>query len=224
METLANDVVARTPGLQDWRLLLRSLHASFRTGSLAKGLAFGQRIGAAADAANHHPDLNIRYFRVLVELTTHEADGITERDVDLARHISALAAEMGLEPEPLATSDIEVAIDALDIPAVLPFWRVVTGFRDDAPGPGEPADALVDPYNQRPPIWFQQMDAPRPQRNRMHLDVHVPHDVALDRVHAALEAGGRLVSDAAAPSFWVLADAEGNEACVCTWQARGGTE
>jgi len=36
----------------------------------------------------------------------------------------------------------------------------------------------------------------------------------------ALAAGGRLVSDAAAPAFWVLADAEGNEACICTWQGR----
>lgn len=68
--------------------------------------------------------------------------------------------------------------------------------------------------------WFQQMDAPRPQRNRIHLDLDVPHDAARGRIDAALAAGGRLVSDAAAPAFWVLADAEGNEACICTWQGR----
>ncbi len=64
------------------------------------------------------------------------------------------------------------------------------------------------------------MDEPRPQRNRIHLDVIVPHDVAEERVAAALAAGGRLVSADRAPAFWVLADAEGNEACVCTWQGR----
>ncbi len=51
-------------------------------------------------------------------------------------------------------------------------------------------------------------------------DVTVPHDEAPRRVAAALAAGGRLVSDDAAPAFWVLADAEGNEACVSTWQGR----
>ena len=64
------------------------------------------------------------------------------------------------------------------------------------------------------------MDAERPQRNRVHLDVTVAHDEADARVAAAIAAGGRLVSDEHARAFWVLADAEGNEACVCTWQDR----
>jgi 4a-hydroxytetrahydrobiopterin dehydratase len=71
-------------------------------------------------------------------------------------------------------------------------------------------------------VWFQQMDVPRPLRNRIHLDVTVAHDEAEGRVRAALDAGGVLVSDAHARAFWVLADAEGNEACVCTWQDRPG--
>jgi 4a-hydroxytetrahydrobiopterin dehydratase len=66
------------------------------------------------------------------------------------------------------------------------------------------------------------MDEPRPQRNRIHLDVSVPHDEAPRRIDAALAAGGVLVSDAEAPAFWVLADAEGNEACITTWQGRDG--
>jgi 4a-hydroxytetrahydrobiopterin dehydratase len=65
------------------------------------------------------------------------------------------------------------------------------------------------------------MDEPRDQRNRIHLDVVVPHDAADERLAAALDAGGHMVSDAHARAFWVLADAEGNEACICTWQDRG---
>ena len=64
------------------------------------------------------------------------------------------------------------------------------------------------------------MDAPRPQRNRIHLDIAVPHDQAQARVAAAVAAGGRVVSDEDAPTGWVLADPEGNEACVTTWLGR----
>jgi 4a-hydroxytetrahydrobiopterin dehydratase len=86
--------------------------------------------------------------------------------------------------------------------------------RDDSP------EDLVDPYRRGLSLWFQGMDAPRPQRNRLHVDVWVPHDRAEERVAAALAAGGRLVSDAQAPAWWVLADPEGNEVCVATWRAR----
>ena len=49
---------------------------------------------------------------------------------------------------------------------------------------------MVDPLGQRPAVWFQRMDAPRPQRNRIHVDVSVPHDEAEPRIQAALAAGG----------------------------------
>jgi 4a-hydroxytetrahydrobiopterin dehydratase len=113
---------------------------------------------------------------------------------------------------------IEIAVDAMDIAAVRPFWQTVLDYVDE-PGAG-PEDALVDPLGQGPPVWFQQMDAPRPQRNRIHLDVSVPPDAAQARIAATLAAGGRLLSDEEAPAFWVLADPEGNEVCVCTWEGR----
>ena len=69
-------------------------------------------------------------------------------------------------------------------------------------------------------MWFQQMDEPRTERGRFHIDVDVPHDVAEERVAAALAAGGTLVTDEFARSWWVLADADGNECCICTWQDR----
>jgi 4a-hydroxytetrahydrobiopterin dehydratase len=48
----------------------------------------------------------------------------------------------------------------------------------------------------------------------------VRHEAASARIDAAIAAGGTLLSDRAAPAFWVLADPEGNEACICTWQGR----
>lgn len=201
-------------GLGDWRVLLRTLQGSFVTGSMAKGVELVARIGAAADGANHHPDLTVTYGRVHVVLTTHDTGGLTTRDVELARTISAVAAELGATAEPQAATQLEVAIDALDIPAVKPFWEAVLGYRSSGD------DECVDPYGRAPAFWFQQMDAPRPQRNRIHVDVTVPHDVAADRIAAALAAGGTLLSDDHAPAYWVLADPEGNEACISTWQGR----
>ena len=90
------------------------------------------------------------------------------------------------------------------------------GYADEAEG----GNGLVDPLGQGSAVWFQQMDAPRPQRNRIHFDVSVPHVEAPRRIEAMLAAGGTVRSDAEAPAFRVLADPEGNEACITTWQGR----
>ncbi|MFT7473337.1 MAG: 4a-hydroxytetrahydrobiopterin dehydratase [Verrucomicrobiales bacterium] len=214
-ETFSSAEVSQMTGLDDWRVLLRTMHASFKTSSMAKGIEFAARIGPIADDANHHPDITLSYPRVRVMLTTHETNGLTNRDVDLAKKISAIAAELGIAAEePAAVAQIEIAIDALDIAAVKPFWEAVLGYSPD----GEDSS---DPLNHSPALWFQQMDAPRPQRNRIHIDISVPHDVAERRVADAVAAGGTVLSTDRVPAFWVLADPEGNEVCVCTWQARG---
>jgi 4a-hydroxytetrahydrobiopterin dehydratase len=208
--------------LPDWRVLLGRIEASFRAGSFEAGASFVGRIATAAGAADHHPDVDLRYpDRVSVALVTHAANGLTDADVALARTISELAAGSGIRSEPTATSRVEVAIDAIDIDAVRPFWQAVLGYVDEPPSTaGGQVIAVVDPNRIGPAFWFQQMDAPRPQRNRIHLDVTVPHDVAQSRVAAAIAAGGTLLSAEQARAFWVLADPEGNEACVCTWQDR----
>jgi len=74
---------------------------------------------------------------------------------------------------------------------VMPFWRAVLGYEYC----GSPAEDLIDPRGRGPGFWFQQMDAPRPQRSRVHIDVWVPYEQAEARIAAALAAGGRLVSD-----------------------------
>lgn len=206
--------------LPGWRIVGWALEADFVASSFAGAAAFVGAVAAAADAADHHPDIELRYRgRVRVRLTTHAAHGLSDLDADLARRISELAAGAGLVADAERVQRLEIAIDALDIAAVLPFWRAVLGYADEAPRwAGGHVDVLVDPLRINPTVWFQAMDTPRPQRSRTHLDVLVPDDRAEARVAAALAAGGRLLTDAHAPAFWVLADPEGNEVCVCTWQ------
>ena len=194
-------------------------------------LADAARVAAVAVAAcgaraDDHLRLDLRPDRVELSVQTRPVGAVTERDVELARAVTAALGVAGAStggatsaPGRRPVQMLELAVDALDVPAVRPFWQAVLALTDDPGDPG-PTGALVDPAGQFPTVWFQQMDAARPERNRLHLDVTVAHDEGLARVRAALAAGGRLVSDAEARAFWVLADAEGNEVCVCTWQDR----
>jgi 4a-hydroxytetrahydrobiopterin dehydratase len=205
-----------------WRVVLGSLLASVPVTSLARGAEVAALAVATAGAdADGHLRIDVRADRVELRLATAGPGRATARDVELARAISDALTAAGLALAPPTTGPerpvqtLEIAIDALDIPAVRPFWAAVLGYADDAEH-GE----VRDPAGQGPTIWFQQMDEPRPQRNRIHFDIVVPHDEAEGRIAAAVGAGGHLVSDSAARAFWILADAEGNEVCVCTWQDR----
>jgi 4a-hydroxytetrahydrobiopterin dehydratase len=91
-KTLGADEVA-AEGLSDWTFEDDALHAHFDTGSFATGLRLVNRIGEAAESANHHPDLVLTYPHVEVTLTSHDAGGVTSRDTAMARQISELASE-----------------------------------------------------------------------------------------------------------------------------------
>jgi 4a-hydroxytetrahydrobiopterin dehydratase len=197
----------------DWRIVRGEAATHFRTGSFAAGLALVDAIGRLAETAHQHPDIDLRSDGVTVRLG-RQRDQLGERDVELAGQISAAASELGVPVDLTGLQIVQVAIDALVIPEVLPFWRAVLGY-----DPQDDAD-LLDPDLQGPPFWFQQMDAPRPQRNRIHIDLFLPHDQAEARVAAALAAGGHVVNEENAPGTWLLADAEGNEVDVASWPDR----
>ncbi|MFF1871539.1 VOC family protein [Kitasatospora herbaricolor] len=210
-----------------WRYLLDSLRTSVPAGSLAEGIELAARAAAACgEHADRRLQADVRRGQVLLTLQSPDRAAVTTRDVALAHRISAAVRAVGSRTEPGGGPEaartvqlLEIAIDALAPAAVRPFWKAVLGYADPA-GANGPTDPLVDPVGQGPALWFQHMDRARPERNRLHLDICVPHDEAPRRIEAALAAGGRLLSATRAPAFWVLADAEGNEACVNTWQGR----
>ncbi len=213
-QRLTTDEV-RESGLADWRQIMDGIRARFRTGDFATGLALVDHIGAAAEAADHHPDITLTYPEVVVSLSSHDVGGITSRDIDLARQISGFAAELGADADTAGLSRLDLGLDTGDGARLAPFYAALLGSDLED---GEP----VDPSGQVPTVWWQEPGEGGPElppptvEQRWHLDVWVAQDEAEDRLAAVLEAGGRLVSDAAAPMYWVVEDADGNRACICT--------
>jgi 4a-hydroxytetrahydrobiopterin dehydratase len=214
------------PGASDavtgigWRYILGEFRTEVLTGSLPLAADVAARAAAEAGAQGHLR-IDVRADRVIFSLQTAAVAWVTPLDVELAHRISTVAGEFRLTTQPGSVQALEIGIDAMDIAKIRPFWQAVLGYADE-PGRSGPPNGLVDPAGQGPAIWFQQMDAPRPERNRIHFDVSVPHDEAHQRIAATIAAGGTLIYDAEAPAFWVLADPEGNEACITTWQGRDG--
>jgi 4a-hydroxytetrahydrobiopterin dehydratase len=207
-------------GLEDWRVLSEGAVIHFRTGSFAESARLVQAIGERAGVGEHPPAVDVREGGVTVRLITVEDGyfGMTKRDVEVARQISAVARDLGLSADPSAVQYLLVIPGAPDIAEVMPFWRAVLGYE---PRPDSPDEDLVDPQDRGPGFWFESMDEPRPDGGgAIHVAIWVPHDQAEARVQAALAAGGRMVRDDFAPSWWTLADAAGNEADIATITGR----
>ncbi|MCS5495907.1 4a-hydroxytetrahydrobiopterin dehydratase [Cnuibacter physcomitrellae] len=199
-------------GTADWRVVGDGARAWFDTGDFATGAALVAAIGRAAEELEHHPDLDLRYAGLAVRLLSHDLGDISRRDLELARRISQAASELGVRADPSRVQSIQIAIDAVDVAAVRAFWQAVLGYE-----PRDEAD-LEDARGVGPNVWIQQIEARRPERNTIHIDVYVGRDRIEERIAAALAAGGRIVSDADAPEWWTLADPEGNEVDLAPWR------
>ncbi|MEU5875659.1 VOC family protein [Glycomyces sp. NPDC047369] len=198
-----------------WRVLGDGACAFFTTGSMREAAEFAAAVADLPGVGPHRPDLDLRSEGVTVRLVAVEPDfwGLTAREVALAQDISAVADGLGLESDPSRLQSVQVSVDALSHPEVIRFWKAVLGYDERGD------EDLVDPIGRNASFWFQEMDAPRPQRNRIHVDVFVPDERVEARLAAALAAGGVMVRDRS-PHWWVVADPEGNEACVSTLGTR----
>ena len=212
-----SETQVRDAGLADWRQILGRIKARFRTGDFRTGLALVNKIGAAAEAADHHPDIQLTYSDVIVTLASHDVRGITSRDIDLAAQISSHAAELGIDSDAGGLTQLELGLDTALGSRLAPFYAALLGGKVED---GE----QVDPSGQVPTLWWQEPDddddswplPEQPFEQRWHFDVWVADDEGERRLQTGLDAGGRLVSDRAAPACWVVEDADGNRSCICT--------
>jgi 4a-hydroxytetrahydrobiopterin dehydratase len=91
-ETLTDgEIRSALADLPDWRFFANGLHKEFRFRGFRASIAFVDRMAEQASAAGHHPDIEIHFNRVIVSLTTHDAGGVTAKDIELARAIERVA-------------------------------------------------------------------------------------------------------------------------------------
>lgn len=203
--------------LADWRMLIDRLHASFDSGDFVSTVRLVDAISLAAAEMNHYPDLDLADGRLDVRLISHDVGGVTSRDVALAQTISELALAAGATARPERTSVLELGLDSVDEAEIRPFWAALLDY-ETVEAWGE--IQIRDASGRRATIWFQPTGAHDVPRQRWHLDLRIPPEIVAERIAAAIEAGGELVDDTAAPAYWVLADPQGNRACLTTWQGR----
>jgi 4a-hydroxytetrahydrobiopterin dehydratase len=207
-------------GVEDWRVIGDGACAHFRTGSFAASARLVQAIGQLPGVDEHPPDVDLRPDGVTVRLITYTDDyyGMSRRDVEVARRISAAARRLGLSAVPSAVQSLLVIPGAPSTAAVMPFWRAALGYE---PRRDSPAEDLVDPHGRWPGFWFERMNTPRADGGgAIHVAIWVPYEQAEARLAAALAAGGRMVRDEFAPSWWTLADPAGNEIDIATTRGR----
>lgn len=208
-------------GVKDWRVVgSDGACAYFRTGSFAVAARLVRAISELPRVDDHRVGIDLRNDGVTVSLITIADDymGMSQRDVELARQISAIARELGVSADPSAVQSLLVIPGATDIKKVMPFWQAALGYE---PRRDSPEEDLVDPHGRGPGFWFEQMKQPRADGGgAIHIVVWVPYEQAEARIAAALAAGGRMVRDEFAPSWWTLADAAGNEVDIATTMGR----
>jgi 4a-hydroxytetrahydrobiopterin dehydratase len=217
-------------GLTDWRKLGQGLHARFVIRDFREGVRFLAAIAEAEGAAGHQPQARVGRHYVDLKLisddaiyrddtgTEHQVEWVTQQDVDLARRISDIAAEQALRAEPRSITAVELALDTANAATVAPVWAALLTGGTEAQGRGTIGDDVRDETGRVPILWFQDTDPHPTPRQRFHLDVQVPYDVAEQRVAAAVAAGAEVVDDSRAPGTTILADPDGNKACVGTFQ------
>ena len=210
----------RSEGVNEWRVLGDGANAFFRTASFAESARLVQAISEIPGVDDQRPEVDLRRDGVTVRMLVLRDDyaGLTRETVELAGTISAAARKLGLRADPSAVQSLLVIPGAASRAEVLPFWRAALGYE---PRRDSPAEDLVDPHGRGVPFWFEQMEKPRADGGgAIHIAVWLPYERAEERIAAALAAGGRMVRDEFAPSWWTLADPAGNEVDIATVKGR----
>jgi 4a-hydroxytetrahydrobiopterin dehydratase len=195
-------------GVDDWVVLHGGATAVFRVDSVADAAGLAAAVAAVPGFEGSDALLTIVDASLTVRLT-RDLWRLEARHIGLARAVSAVAREHGAVADRAAVQEVQLAIaskpDAID----LGFWRAVLGYAPMADDNG------VDPLGHGSTVWMQELDASKPLRHAMHVDVSVAREQVEARLAAAIAAGGRVVWEG--EEHWTLADRAGNRVCVCAW-------
>jgi 4a-hydroxytetrahydrobiopterin dehydratase len=195
-------------GVDDWVVLHGGAVAAFRVASAAQGARLAEAIASLPAFEGSRAILTITGDRLTVRLT-RDIWRLETKHVDLARAISAVAAERGAAADRASVQEVQIAIAAKAEALDVEFWRAVLGYERMA------HDNAVDPLGHGSVVWMQELDAAKPLRHAMHVDVSVASEQVQARLEAALAAGGKIVDDGT--EHKTLADRAGNRVCLTAW-------
>ena len=213
--------------LTDWRKLAQGLHARYLVEDFSTSARFVVAVGEAGDTLGHHPRVSIGKGFVDLKLVSDDAvyrddegteyvvEWVTQRDVELARRISKIAASLGVVADPASVSEIELGLDTSRSGTIAPVWAAVLTGDAAAQGRGTPGDEIRDATGRVPNLWFGDGEEAHAAGQRFHVEVYVAPEVVEERIAAAVAAGGTVVDDSDAPSLTVIADQDGNRGVVC---------
>ena len=117
-----------------WREVHGMLRTRLITDDFELSVRLVQEIAAAAEEADHHPDIDLRYGWVGLRLVSHDVGGLSPRDVQLAGVISRLASDFEVRMAPEVTTAMTVGINTADPDRIRDFWVALTG---NQPAPGQ---------------------------------------------------------------------------------------
>jgi 4a-hydroxytetrahydrobiopterin dehydratase len=226
MDMLTGEQIAEAE-LTEWRKLAQGLHARYLVDDFGTGARFVAEVGQAGDALGHYPSVSMGDGYVDLKLvsddavyrdgagTEHVVEWVTQLDIDLARRITEIAADHGVDADPASVSHIELGLDTPSSATIAPMWAALLTGTAQAQGRGTPSDEIRDATARVPNLWFGDADEHHTSRQRFHVEVYVAPEVAERRVAAAVAAGGTVVDDSNAPALTVIADQDGNTAVLC---------
>jgi len=197
-------------GVEDWVVLHGGATAVFRAGSLGQAAQLAEAITHVPGLEGSGTLLTIADDRLSVRLS-RGVFRLEEPHIELAQAVSATARAHGAVAERSGVHEIQVAIAAQPDAVDVGFWRAVLGYVPLAD------DNAIDPLGHSSTVWMQDLDANKPLRHAMHVDVSVARECVEAHVAAAIAAGGRIVDDTEAPAGWILSDSAGNRVCVAAW-------
>lgn len=224
MDMLMPDKIAEA-NLQDWRKLAQGIHTRYLCKEYATSVRFLTAIGAIDESVGQHIKVSLSNDAVDLKLvsqnaiyrsddTEHVIEWVTQKDIDLARRIEAIAADHGLSADPIAVSVLELGLDVFDSGTIAPVWAALLTGNPDSQGHGSPSDEIRDISGRVPNLWFGDADVENPGQ-RFHIEVYVAPEERDRRLEAVIAAGGTVVDDSNAPGLTVIADQEGNKGILC---------
>jgi hypothetical protein len=208
--------LGETIGTADWQTVF-SVMACYRITSPTQQRDLAAAAAALANDAGFPLLVDLRPGLVIIDSGkdqwVDDAHGLDLDFTDLAGDLQTAARELGAVADPGLPRFVQLFLDAADVAAVRAFWLAALGYSHDRRAG---ASDIHDPRRLNPVLVFQELDASeteqRHQRNRIHIELAVPPDLAHTHLTTTVEAGGRLLDES--EHRWRVADPEGNELVI----------